>query len=85
MIERRIKAAKLPATRNLDSFDFKVTASLNKGLTMQLARCALVARRENVIAPGPNGTGKTHLAPGLGLAACQKGLKVRFTTAPRRK
>ena len=40
-----------------------------------------VDRRENVIALGPSGTGKTHIALGLGLAACQKGLKVRFTTA----
>ena len=35
----------------------------------------------NIIALGPSGTGKTHVAPGLGLAACQKGLKVRFITA----
>lgn len=81
MIERRIKDAKFPATKSLDSFDFKVIASVNKALTMELARCAFVDRRENVIALGPSGTGKTHVALGLGLAACQKGLKVRFTTA----
>ena len=81
MIERRIKAAKLPATKSLDSFDFKAIPTLNKALTMELARCEFVERRENVIALGPSGTGKTHIALGLGLAACQKGLKVRFTTA----
>jgi DNA replication protein DnaC len=81
MVERRIKAARFPATKSLDSFDFKVIPSLNKALTMELARCAFVDRRENVIALGPSGTGKTHVALGLGLAACQKGLKVRFTTA----
>jgi DNA replication protein DnaC len=81
MIERRIKAAKFPATKSLDSFDFKVMASLNKPLTMELARCEFVDKRDNVIALGPSGTGKTHAAMGLGLAACQKGLKVRFTTA----
>lgn len=81
MIERRIKAAKFPATKSLDSFDFKVIPSLNKVLTMQLARCEFVDHRQNVIALGPSGTGKTHVALGLGLAACQKGLKVRFTTA----
>ncbi len=64
-----------------DSFDFKAIASLNKILTMELARCEFVDRRENVIALGPSGTGKPHIALGLGLAACQKGLKVRFTTA----
>jgi DNA replication protein DnaC len=81
MIERRIKAAKFPATKSLDSFDFKAIPSLNKVLTMELARGEFVARRENVIALGPSGTGKTHVALGLGLAACQKGQKVRFTTA----
>jgi len=81
MIERRIKAAKFPATKSLDSFDFRVIPSLNKALTTQLARCEFVDRRENIIALGPSGTGKTHVSLGLGLAACQRGLKVRFTTA----
>jgi DNA replication protein DnaC len=81
MIERRIKAARFPATKSLDSFDFKAIPSLNKALTMELARCEFVDRRENVIALGPSGTGKTHVTLGLGLAACQKGLKVLFTTA----
>ena len=81
MIERRVKAARFPATKSLDSFDFKAIPSLNKALTMELARCAFVDRRENIIALGPSGTGKTHVSLGLGLAACQKGLKVRFTTA----
>ena len=81
MIERRIKAAKFPATKSLDSFNFKVIPSLNKVLTMQLARSEFIDRRENIIALGPSGTGKTHIALGLGLAACQKGRKVRFTTA----
>src|SRR5690606_3190888 len=45
-----------------------------------LARCEWIERRENVIALGPSGTGKTHVAIGLGLAACQKGLSVGFTT-----
>jgi DNA replication protein DnaC len=48
---------------------------------LELARSEYVARRENVIALGNSGTGKTHVALGLGLAACQKGLPVGFTTA----
>jgi DNA replication protein DnaC len=48
---------------------------------LELARCEYIERRENVIALGPSGTGKTHVAIGLGLAACQKGLSVGFTTA----
>lgn len=81
MIERRIKAAKFPTTKSLDSFDFRVIPSLNKMLVMELARCEFVTRRENVIALGPSGTGKTHAALGIGLAACQKGMRVRFVTA----
>ncbi len=81
MIERRIRAAKFPATKSLDSFDFKAIPSLNKALVMELARSEFIERRENIIALGPSGTGKTHIALGLGLAACQKGMKVRFTTA----
>jgi len=81
MIERRIKAARFPAVKSLESFDFKAMPSLNKPLVMELARCEYIDRFENVIALGPSGTGKTHIALGLGLTACQKGLKVRFITA----
>jgi len=81
MIERRIKAAKFPTVKSLDSFDFKAIPSLNKMQVLELARCEWIERRENVIALGPSGTGKTHVALGLGLAACQKGLAVGFTTA----
>ena len=81
MIERRIKAAKFPAVKSLDSFDFKAIPALNKMQVLELARCEWIDRRENVIAPGPGGTGKTHVAPGLGLAVCQKGLSVGFITA----
>ena len=81
MIERRIKAARFPATKSLDSFDFAAIPSLNKMQVLELARCEWIDRCENVIALGPSGTGKTHIALGLGLAACQKGLTVRFTTA----
>jgi len=81
MIERRIKAAKFLAVKSLDSFDFKAIPALNKMQVLELARCEWIERRENVIALGPSGTGKTHIALGLGLAACQKGLSVGFITA----
>ncbi len=81
MIERRIKAAKFPTVKSLDSFDFTAIPSLNKVQVLELARSEYIERRENIIALGPSGTGKTHVALGLGLAACQKGLKVRFITA----
>ena len=80
MVERRIKAAKFPAVKSLDSFDFKAIPSLNKMMVLELARCDWIERRENVIALGPSGTGKTHVALGLGLMACQKGMPVSFIT-----
>ena len=81
MVGRRIKAARFPVVKSLDSFDFKVIPSLNKALVLELARCEYIERRENLIALGNSGTGKTHIALGLGLAACQKGLSVGFITA----
>ena len=81
LVERRIKAAKFPTVKSLDSFEFKAIPSLNKVQVLELARCEWIERRENVIALGPSGTGKTHVAQGLGLAACQRGLSVRFVTA----
>jgi DNA replication protein DnaC len=81
LVERRIRAARFPSVKSLDSYDFTALPSLNKALVLELARCEYLARRENVIALGNAGTGKTHIALGLGLAACQKGLAVAFTTA----
>ena len=81
MVERRIRLSKFPAVKSLDSFDFKAMPSLNKMLVLELARCEYIERRENIIALGNSGTGKTHIALGLGLAACQKGLSVGFITA----
>jgi DNA replication protein DnaC len=81
MVDRRIKAAKFPAVKTLDSFDFEALPSLNKALVMELARSEYVERRDNIIALGNSGTGKSHVAIGLGLAACQRGLSVGLTAA----
>ena len=81
MVERRIKQARFPTIKSLDSFDFLSIPTLNKPLVLELARCEYIDRRENIIALGNSGTGKTHVALGLGLAGCQKGLTVGFTTA----
>jgi len=80
MVDRRIKAARFPTTKSLDTFDFLAIPSVNKALVLELARCEYIDRRENVIALGNSGTGKTHVALGLGLAACQRGLSVGFAT-----
>ena len=81
MVERRIKQARFPTTKSLDSFEFKSLPSSNKVMVMELARCEYINANENIIAVGNSGTGKTHIALGLGLAACQKGLAVGFVTA----
>ena len=80
-IERRIKAAKFPVVKSLETFAFRAIPSLNKRLVLELTRAEYLDRRENVLALGNSGTGKTHLALALGLAACQKNYRVRFTTA----
>ena len=81
MIDRRIKAARFPAVKSLESFDFDALPALNRKLVLDLARCDYVGRCENVVALGPSGVGKTHVALGLGVAACQRGVKTRFATA----
>jgi DNA replication protein DnaC len=60
-IERRIKEARFPTVKSLDSFDFTAIPSLTKSLVLELARCEYITRRENVIALGNSGTGKTHI------------------------
>src|SRR5258708_37304802 len=79
--ERRIRQAKFDVIKSLDSFEFLAIPTLNKALVLELARCEFIERKENVLALGNSGTGKTHMALALGLAACQKGFRVRFTTA----
>jgi DNA replication protein DnaC len=81
MVERRIREAHFPTVKSLDSFDFLAIPALNKALVLDLARGDYIGRRENVLALGNSGTGKTHVALGLGLAACQRGMSVGFTTA----
>ena len=73
MVERRIKAARFPAVKSLESFDFLALPSLNKTLVVELARCEYIERRENVIALGNSGTGKTHIALGPGLRRVRRG------------
>jgi DNA replication protein DnaC len=76
--DRRLKAARLPAPKTLAEFDFAARPSVNKPLVLDLARGDYLDRRENVLLVGPSGTGKTHLATGLAMAACAQGRRVRF-------
>jgi DNA replication protein DnaC len=81
MVERRIRAARFPAVKSFDTFEFAAIPSLNKPLVLELARCEYVVARDNIIALGNSGTGKTHVCLALGLAVCQRGLSVAFATA----
>ena len=63
MVERRIKAARFPTTKSLDTFGFLSMPSLNKALVLELARCEYIERRHNVIALGNSGTGKNPYRP----------------------
>jgi len=76
--ERRLKMARFPAHKLLDEFDFQARPSVNKPLVLELAKGEYLEKRENVLLVGPSGTGKSHLATSLGMAACAQGRKVRF-------
>jgi DNA replication protein DnaC len=79
--ERRIKDAKFPVVKTLDSFDFNAQPSINQSLVRELMRAEYIDKRENVLLIGNSGTGKTHLASALAFSACQQGRKVRFYSA----
>ena len=76
--DRRLKDAKFPNHKTLDSFDFKSQPSINKVLVTELLRGDYIDKKENVLLVGNSGTGKTHLATAMGIAACALGKRVRF-------
>jgi DNA replication protein DnaC len=76
--ERRLKAARFPTHKTLESFDFTAQPSVNKTLVTELVRCAYLDNRENLLFVGNAGTGKTHLATALAIEACARGKRVRF-------
>ncbi len=79
--ERRVKDAKFPVVKTLDTFDFQAQPSINQELIRELIRGEYMDRCENVLLIGNSGTGKSHVATGLAFAACQQGRRVRFFTA----
>ena len=80
-LSRRLGMARFPALKTLESFDFTALPDLPKARVLQLADGSFVKARENVVCLGPTGTGKTHTAIALGVAAIHAGWRVRFTTA----
>jgi DNA replication protein DnaC len=79
--ESRIRAARFPGRKTLEEFDFDHARGLKRDLILHLGTLDFVTAKENVIFLGPPGTGKTHLATGLGIRACQAGHRVLFATA----
>ncbi len=79
--EGRIRAARFPARKSLEEFDFDHARGLKRDLIAHLGTLDFVTAKENAIFLGPPGTGKTHLATGLAIRACQAGHRVLFNTA----
>ena len=79
--EGRIRAARFPARKSLEEFDFDHARGLKRDLIAHLGTLDFVTAKENVLLLGPPGTGKTHLATGLAIRACQAGHRVAFATA----
>jgi DNA replication protein DnaC len=79
--ESRIKAARFPARKTLEEFDFTFQRSVRKQVIEHLGQLDFLHARENVVLLGPPGTGKTHLAMALGIRACLAGQRVAFATA----
>jgi len=79
--EIRVRAARFPARKTLEDFDFDHQRSLKREVIAHLGTLDFVVGKDNVVFLGPPGTGKTHLATGLGIRACQAGHRVAFATA----
>jgi DNA replication protein DnaC len=78
---QRIKKACFPMSKTLEQFDFSAVPSMNKSLILKLAQGEYLRKAENVVFGGNSGTGKSHLAIALGMAACAQGSHAGFYTA----
>ena len=79
--EARIKAARFPARKTLEEFDFSFQRSVQKTLVLHLGQLDFLQAKDNVVLLGPPGTGKSHLAIALSIRACLQGQRVLFATA----
>jgi DNA replication protein DnaC len=78
--KRRLREAKFPLVKPLETFNFEAAADLDARLIKDLSNCDYVKKSRNVIFLGKSGTGKTHLATALGMEACKQGVRTRFVT-----
>ena len=79
--EGRIRAARFPSRKSLEEFDFDHARGLKRDTIAHLGTLDFVTAKDNVVFLGPPGTGKTHLAIGIAIRACQAGHRVLFATA----
>jgi DNA replication protein DnaC len=77
-LKRKLREAKFPLLKTLEQFDYSSAQELDKRLMRELESGEYLRTHRNVIFMGRSGTGKTHLATGLGVAACRQGLSTRF-------
>jgi DNA replication protein DnaC len=82
-IGRKLKGANFPKVKTLDSFNFTQLPKLDKQKILDFANCEFIEKAQNIIMLGNAGTGKTHLAIAIGVAACQKNISVYFTSAAK--
>ena len=78
--KRRLREAKFPLSKPLETFNFEAAQDLDARLIKELSGCEYIEKTRNVIFMGKSGTGKTHLATGLGMEACKQGIRTRFVT-----
>lgn len=78
--KRRLREAKFPLIKPLETFDFGAAPQLDARLIKELSGCEYVDKSRNIIFLGKSGTGKSHLATGLGMEACKQGIRTRFVT-----
>lgn len=79
LLERRQKQAQFrDPQKTLDNFDFTFNKKLNRSLVFDLATAGFIAKHEDALFLGPPGTGKSHLAQAIGLAALQQGYRVLY-------
>ena len=79
-LKRRIREARFPVMKIMESFDFDAVPDLDRRLIKELMTGSYIQERKNIIFVGKTGTGKTHLATALGLEACRQGIRTRFAT-----
>jgi IstB-like ATP binding protein len=80
-MQLRMRLARFPVLKTLDSFEFDAQPSLDRRVINELRTLAFVERAQNVVLLGPPGVGKTHLATGLGVQALQAGHRAYFISA----